>query len=80
MKATHFRVSYEGDWNGHRYFYEEEVEAKEYQMKNAFWLKLLPNYKREAIEALNNANAGDRFEWRYQGDKMVVQGLRRSPT
>ena len=34
MKATHFRVSYEGDWNGHRYFYEEEVEAKEYQMKN----------------------------------------------
>jgi len=77
MKATHFKVSYRGTYNGSPYFYEEEVPAYEYQMKNAFWLNLMPEAKRKAIEALNQANVGDKFEWEYEGDHMRVLGISR---
>lgn len=75
MKAKHFKVKYEGSYSGKPYIYEETVPVSEYQLKDRFWLSLMPSSKREAIEQLNNAEDGDFFEWSYEDGRMEIRAI-----
>ncbi|MDH5228658.1 MAG: hypothetical protein OEZ58_17690 [Gammaproteobacteria bacterium] len=74
MKAEKFKLVVTGEYNGRPYKYEEEVPANDYQV-TGWKLKLMPKFKQDMIEQLNQAQVGDYFKWDDGGCITEIQAI-----